>query len=291
MVIVRAGTVVWLAAMVGCWPVVARAESPGGLSKPEPVIGLTMPFRESVLSAIQPGRLAQIAAPEGSTVKSGDLIFALDDGGQAVRAQMAAADAASTLDIELAEARWEQAQRDLERIQRIAESSGQDFATRKELDDALSTERIRAVELRMARFVHEQHRLAAQREQRAAEQFRVPAPFDGYVGEYLKELGETVNESEAVVTLAQLDPLLVSLDCPFQLAPAVKIGDQVKVSPVDANWPARDGVVSFISRVGDGGSQTLRVKVRVDNADQRWLAGMKVSAEFSPAVRSATRVP
>lgn len=291
MVTIRAGKVVLLAALATWWPMIVRAELPGGLSNPEPVIGLTMPFRESVLSAIQPGRLAHIAAPEGSTVKAGDLIFALDDGGQAVRAQMAAADGASTLDTELAEARWEQAQRDLERIRRIAESSGQDFATRKELDDALSAERIRAVELRIARFVHEQNRLAAQREQRAAEQFRVPAPFDGYVGEYVKELGETVNESEAVVTLAQLDPLLVSLDCPFQLAPAVKVGDRVKVSPVDAKWPARDGVVSFISRIGDGGSQTLRVKVRVDNADQQWMAGMKVSAEFPAAVRSAARVP
>ena len=274
-----------------CWAVcaAARAAPPSTPLPSEAVVGLTLPSRQSTLSAIQPGRLARIAAPEGSAVKAGELVFALDDGGQEARTLMAEADAASTLDIELAEARWEQAQRDLERIRHISETSGQDFASRKELGDGLSGERIRAVELRIARFVHEQNKLAAQRERRMLEQFRVHAPFDGYVAQYVKELGETVNESEAVVTLAQLDPLLVSLDCPLHFAATLRTGDRVKVSPTDERWSPREGVVSFISRVGDGGSQTIRVEATVENADQSWISGMKVSAEFSPRARSATR--
>lgn len=253
----------------------------------EPVVGITAPFRQATLSVIQPGRMARLAASEGSTVKAGELIFSLEDGGQEARALMAEADAASTLDVELTQARWERARRDLERIQEIAEASGQDFATRKELGDAVSEERIRRVELRIAEFLHAQHALAARRERQALEQYRVLAPFDGYVTQYLKDCGETVNENEAVVTLAQLDPLIVMLDCPLRLAATVAVGDRVRVHPVDESWPIREGVVSFANRVADGGSQTFRVKLTVDNADQRWIAGLKVTAEFTAPNRSA----
>ncbi len=269
--------------------ILSRAAEPDGPIRPGVVVGITTPSRQATLSAVQPGRLIRIAASEGSTVKAGALVFALDDGGQEARALMAEAEATSTLDIELSQARWEQAHRDLVRIQRIADASGQDFASRKELADALSAEGIRGVELRIARFVHDQDRLAAQRERRTLEQFRVLAPFDGYVTRYLKELGETVNESEPVVALAQLDPLMVPLDCPLNFAPTLKVGDRVRLHPADDRWPVREGVVSFANQVGDGGSQTFRVKVTVDNADQLWIAGIKVTAEFSTGDRPAAR--
>jgi|CXWL01.1.fsa_nt_gi RND family efflux transporter MFP subunit len=281
----------WLAGALVLWPtgVISPAVEPDGSARPQAVAGITTPSRQATLSSVQPGRLTRIAATEGTIVKTGDLVFALDDSGQESRALMAEAGAASTLDIELAQARWEQAHRDLERIQLIADSSGQDFASRKELSDALSAERIRGVELRIARFVHEQDKQTAQLERRTLEQFRAVAPFDGYVTRYLKELGETVNESEPVVTLAQLDPLTVPLDCPLHLAPALKVGDRVRVRPADDRWPVREGVVSFASRVGDGGSQTFRVEVTVDNADQLWIAGIKVAAEFNTGDRPAAR--
>lgn len=271
--------------LLGSLPnVVGDVQEPAG---PETVAGITAPIRQATLSAIQPGRLACIVAAEGSTVRAGELVFSLDDGGQEARAQMAEAEAASTLDIELTEARWEQARRDLNRIQRIAEASGQDFATQKELADAQSTERIRGVELRIARFVHGQNQLAARRERRTLEQFHVYAPFDGYIAQYVKEQGETVNENEGVVTLARLDPLMVPLDCPLHLAPRVRVGDRVRVRPTDPRWPERDGAVAFASRIGDGGSQTFRVKVTVDNTDGAWMAGMKVTVEFGSVKRSA----
>ncbi len=102
-----------LLSVMVCWAVCAAARAaPPSVTRPtESVVGLTMPSRQSTLSAIQPGRLVRIAAPEGSAVKAGEVVFALDDGGQEARTLMAEADAASTLDIELAEARWEQAQR------------------------------------------------------------------------------------------------------------------------------------------------------------------------------------
>jgi multidrug efflux pump subunit AcrA (membrane-fusion protein) len=119
-----------------------------------PVVGLTAPSRQATLSAIQPGRLSRMAATEGSPVNEGDLVFELDDGGQEARTLMAEAEAASTLEIELAEARWEQARRELERVQRLVDAASSDFASRKELADAQSAERIRSVELQLARFAH-----------------------------------------------------------------------------------------------------------------------------------------
>ena len=117
-------------------------------------------------------------------------------------------------------------------------------------------------------------------ERAALTQFQVRVPFDGYVQEHLRHVGETVEKSEGVVLLVQVDPVLVTVDCPLAVAAGVAVGDEFPIRPVDPRWPKRKGTVVFASRVADGGSQTLRLKLAVDNQDAVWLAGLKVVAEL-----------
>jgi multidrug resistance efflux pump len=88
-------------------------------------------------------------------------------------------------------------------------------------------------------------------------EFRLFAPFDGYVFEHLKHAGETVNELEGIVTLVQLNPLKVVVDCPVALAASVAVGDRFRVAPVDRRLSPRVGTVMLTSRTADGGSQTF----------------------------------
>ncbi len=250
------------------------------------VTGMTAPFREAVLASVQPARIASILAEEGALVRESDLIIALDEGIQAARTQIAKASAESSLNIELARSRWVHAKRDLDRLVKL---DGNDFASSKELSDALAKAEIAHIEYEIANFTQSQASRAYERERRILEEYRLRAPFDAYVAEHLKHRGETVDQLEGILRLVQLDPLIVTVDCPLAQMPPIAAGDRFRVRPVDERWRARMGEVLLASRIADGASQTFKVKLSVGNADLGWIAGMKVVVEFKDGANTGKR--
>lgn len=241
---------------------------------------MTAPFQTATLASVQPARIARIAVPEGAMVAQGELVVALEEGVQLARTEIAKAASESTLAVDLAQARWTRAKRDLDRLMRL---HGEDNASSKELTDALADADITRIEYEMANFNQAQAHRAFERESRLLDEFRLQAPFSGYVSQHLKRAGETVDQLEGIVTLVQLDPLEVQVDCPLALAPMLAVGDRFVVTPADSRWPPRAGCVVLASRVADGGSQTFKVKLNVENADAGWIAGLKVVVDFACA--------
>lgn len=207
----------------------------------------------------------------------GEPIFSLADEAQQVRVQIAKAKAETTLAVELARARWEQTRQELERL---ADLHGEANATPKEYSDAVSEETITHLEFEQAQFKHTQDVLAYELEQAKLDELHIRVPFSGYVSRQIKEVGETVDEREFVVTLVQLNPLLVAVDCPLALAPLVHRNARVTVRPMDDHWAPRQGTVTLINAVADAASQTFKVKLTIDNEDGGWTSGMKVTVEF-----------
>jgi RND family efflux transporter MFP subunit len=249
-------------------------------------VGMTSPSRTATLAAVMHARIARIEAKEGTSVAEGDLVVALADGVQAARTEIARAGAESTYDIELAAARREHAQREWERLSKL---HGDDHASSKELNDARTDARTTQLEHQLALFAHEQAARTHERERRILEEYRLRAPFSGYVVRHLKHEGETVDQLEGIVQLVQLDPLHVDLDCPIALAPLVRIGDRPWIRPTDPHWTPRLGTVVLASRVMDAGSQTFRVRLKVPNGDQAWPAGLKVIVDFGTSPRPDER--
>jgi len=253
-------------------------DPPAASRAPRAVVGMTAPFETATLASVQAARIASIAASEGGIVRRGEIVVQLDERVQTARTEMAKANAETNLNIDHARARWERAQRDLERLQKL---HGKDFASTKEMSDALAEEQIARVEYDLAHFNQAQALLAYQREAAMLEEFRLRAPFDAYVVAHLKRPGESVNELEGVISLAQLDPLRVILDCPVEAIATIAEGQRFWVRPADEHLAPRLGTVLLSSRVADGGSQTFRVKLTVENADAAWPAGLKVSVDLS----------
>lgn len=242
------------------------------------VIGITAPRQKSVLASVLPGRIAELPAIEGATVRRGEVVVVLDDSMQMWKTEMARASAESMLEVDLTQQRYERARLDLERL---AHLRGGDSASSKEYRDATVATEIERITFETARFNREQARRAFEREQATLAEYRIRAPFTGYVVEHLKHVGETVDELAGIVVLAQLDPLLVLLDCPLALSGEVHVGDRWSVQPADPRRAPREGAVTLASRVADGASQTFRVKLWVDNEDGEWMAGMRVQVDFS----------
>ncbi len=238
---------------------------------------MTAPNQEATLAAVQPGRIGAVLVAEGQPVSQGDLVFILEDGVQRAQTEIARATAESTLDIDLAAALWERARLELERLEALNKKHSVSI---KELNDARSDEKTTRIEHELAKFEHHQAVLAHRREEETLKEYSARAPFTGYVSEQLKYVGETVEESEGVVTLVQLDPLKVLVDCPIDLAPHIRTGDQVLVRTADLHQSQRWGTVTLASRVADGASQTFKVKINVPNEGAEWLSGLKVNVDL-----------
>ncbi|UCD30160.1 MAG: efflux RND transporter periplasmic adaptor subunit [Planctomycetota bacterium] len=255
----------------------------------EVITGITIPQMEATMAALQPGRIERIEVKEGILVKKDDLLVALDDGLQRIRTEIAKARSQFTLDIKRAQTRMEEAQRELERFIDLA---SRDIASKKELNQTKLISDITSIEYKIAEFEHEQAIREYQQQKLLLEQRYIRAPFNGYVSKLLRHLGENVEEHEDILTLVQLNPLVVLIDCPLKLAYQIRIGDKVPVRPVDSHWLPRIGEVILVDRVANPGSQTFKVKLLVDNEDSSWIAGLKVEVDFSKRLaRQATSQP
>lgn len=236
-----------------------------------PIIGMTEPHETVVLASIHQGVISAVAVHEGDEVRRGQEIVLLDDSAQRKRTEIAQAAAESTLDVELARCTLEQAERELQRIQNLADSTSP-----KELNDARTAAETARLAHRIAQLEHDQALRRHESERLQLDELRLRAPFNGYVREIHKHAGAAVDELEPIVTLVQLDPLVVAADCPLTLAHQIAVGQEVLVRPMDARWKPRVGRVALASRVADPASQTFRVKIEVANEDGGWMAGLKM---------------
>ncbi len=248
---------------------------------PNEVAGITSPYRTATLAALRPSRIIRLEVTEGQVVQRGELLAVLDDGVQRVRAETAKADAESLLDIELARTRMRQASADLKRLRHLnIEASATDRELGKSETEAETARLVHEV----AKFEHQQAAREYRHQQLMLERLHVRAPFSGYIAEVFREIGETVTEAEAILRIVQLDHLEISVDCPLEMAHAVRVGESVHVRPTDPQWEPRNGQIVFASRVADAGSQTFKVKLVVDNGDAGWRSGLKVLVDFASSV-------
>ncbi len=173
---------------------------------------------------------------------------------------------------------------EFERVQSL-DARGQATVDELRLTQSIATER--RIEFQLAEF---RRKLAGHDhalQQAVLTQFSITAPFDGYLAERLKDVGDSVELPEPVLVLVRLDPLYVDFDCPLSLAKQIRSDEEITIRASDPRTPQRTGRVMHILRVADAASQTTKVRVCVSNADGSWIAGMKVWADFAtPATRS-----
>ncbi len=242
------------------------------------VSGITRPHQDATLASIQPARVTRLIVSEGQLVEEGELLVVLDDGVQRVRTEKAEADAASTIVIELAAVKMEQSSRDLERIRKLG---GDDSASSKELYDARAIADTARLRFEEAKFRREQAVRDHEFQRLLLERLLVRAPFAGYVAKTFKAPGESVWQAEDLIRIVALNPLDVSIDCPLSAAHTIEVGSRFAVLPDDPRWEPRTGEVVFASSIIDPASQTVRIKLRIDNENGGWIAGMKVRVSFA----------
>ncbi|BDW94627.1 MexH family multidrug efflux RND transporter periplasmic adaptor subunit [Thalassospira tepidiphila] len=100
------------------------------------------------------------------------------------------------------------------------------------------------------------------------------APFDGIVGIPQVEAGDRVDSSTAIVTLDNIESILVDFEVAETRFDNVRPGQSVRVETWSLPGEEFTGVVESIGSRIDPESRTFAVRARVPNPNSRLLAGM-----------------
>ena len=147
----------------------------------------------------------------------------------------------------------------LEEAEREADSSRWKLTQARELADVRKLELLRAVE--------------------QLNQKSIRAPFDGFVLDTFKHDGEYVEE-QAILRLAQLNPLVIEAIVPMENFGKIKKGMLAEILPEILTDEKLTGQVRIVDRIGDTASNTFGVRLHLPNPENRIPAGLKCIVKF-----------
>ena len=198
--------------------------------------GQTAGSRETEVRARVPGIVQRRLFEEGSTVKAGAALFQIDPAN--LQTQVASTDAT----IAIAEARLNQAKRDMARLAPlIAEKA----ISQKEFDDSKSAVESAEASVKQARAQGSEAKLNLG-------YTRVTAPIGGITGTAAKADGSLVNSTDMLTTIVQVNPIYVNF--------SVSEGDMLKL-----NKQLSSGQVAVPGKKSNNGSVAFAVKVKLSD--------------------------
>jgi RND family efflux transporter MFP subunit len=243
--------------------------------------GFTEPIRKLDLIPPEPGIIANLSIHEGDRVKKDQLLGSLDCDTQRVALKIAQNNAAAhgRLDSAMAERdlrRWRLAK--LQKLRREG-NANEEEVTRMASELTVAEANVLAAAEQHAADVLEAERIASTIERRV-----MRSPFDGVVTRIFREEREFVGSNNSpVMTIMQPDELRVTFTIPTALAARLKPNQKVALAfPTTGQRAA--GVVEFISPVTEAESDTVRVKVLIDNKEGKYRCGVRCAINLPRAV-------
>lgn len=213
------------------------------LHEPEILLrGATEAKRLVDLRAETSGRILEILVPEGTVVEAGTPLAQLDP---AERAAL----------LKQAEALRAQRQIEYDAAVKLSEKG-----YRAETDLAAAAAALQAAQAEVEAATVE------------LENTRLVAPFAGLVERHLMKPGAYADHGDAVVRLAELDPLLVVAYADEQEILALNPGDEGQARL--RNGRVLPGRITFVAAVGESETRTFRVELSLDNPDYALPAGI-----------------
>lgn len=259
--------------------------------------GYVVAQRKAAVSSKSTGRLAFLGVEEGSRVKKGQILATLEN------EDLVAARDQVVSQIKESEANLLSAQAELTdatlQYRRFKDLVARDLVSRQDYDTAVARyDKAKAgVALAQARIRVTQAALA--NAQAALEYSYIRSPFDGVVttkfaevGEVVAPFGAAVNARAAVVTMADLNSLMVEADVAESNLDRVKVGQPGEIT-LDAIPHKRfAGEVHMIVPTADRAKATVLTKVKFLEFDDRILPEMSAKVAFlSKPLETGERQP
>jgi len=247
--------------------------------------GYVVAQRKAAVSSKSTGRLVYLGVEEGSRVKKGQILASLENEDLEASRNLAAAQVKEAqANLETAQAELVDARLQYERYKTLV---AKDLVARQDYDTAVARyDKAKAgVGAAQAHIRVSQAGLA--NAQAALEYTYIRSPFDGVVttkyadvGEVVAPFGAAANARAAVVTMADLDSLMVEVDVAESNLDKVRPEQPCEIS-LDAIPDRRfPGQVHMIVPTADRTKATVLTKVKFLESDDRILPEMSAKAAF-----------
>lgn len=261
----------------------AEAEVPYTVTLP----GRAIAFQQTAIRPQVGGEILEIAYDPGQPVSAGDLLFRIDP--ETLAAALAAAEAS----VAGAEASLTQAQNTVTRYRRL-EGSGVSAVERANAE----------VALKQAEAALAAARAAREADQLALDRTEIVSPIDGMAEVPQVSVGDlvTANQSEALTTITQLDPIYVDVSQSsaeiLRNRAKVNAGQLIRTGEVQTRLTLETGedyhglghVVSPGITVSPT-TGTVPFRLRFDNPDRLILPGQFLRVEMTLGTTRAVLVP
>ncbi len=280
-----------LAGAVICLGVVLPAQNLSAQVSGE-VLGYLEPVRSIELEFLDAGRIQTIHVEEGVMVSAGDALVSLDNRVLESQLSIAKVQAESEASIEMATAELSVSSERYTKLSRLR-SSG----TAHTSEVARAKADLTAAKARL-QIAEEEKRVAELRQEEIQAQIDrriLTSPISGVVLEINRDVAESASNprqggEESLVRIAQIDQLELTVHVPARKLGRVEIGSKLPISissPDDPSKPIMaDGEVTFVSPVIDPSSETVRIKLILDNSNGDLKSGSHAKISFdSFAVR------
>ena len=218
------------------------------------------------------GRIERIQVEEGEQVVAGALLARIEAQVQEARLRLARTAAEAQGATERAEIVVEQAQSLLERIEAAREKGAAQAweltQARQALDLVLADQRIGAETAEQLRGQYEL-------EKAMLSKFSMKAPFDGTILQVFVDRGELVDAQMTVVEIGNLKRLKATAFVPVDWLDVLAKGAMIGASLQATGEEVETKIVSIDPRI-DPASQSVRIRLELDNTDQNILAGSSI---------------
>ena len=247
--------------------------------------GYVVAQRKAAVSSKSTGRLVFLGVEEGSRLKKGEILATLENEDlEAARNQ--AASQIKEAEAQLAQARAELTDAGLQH-RRYRELVAKDLVARQDFDTAVARLDKAKAGVAAAQARIKTNRAALTNAQASLEYTFIRSPFDGVVtvkyaevGEVVAPFGSAANARAAVVTMADLNSLMVEADVAEANLDKVRLGQPCEIS-LDAIPDKRfASQVHMIVPTADRSKATVLTKVKFLEHDDRILPEMSAKVAF-----------
>ena len=222
------------------------------------------------------GVIDSILVRRGDTVQKGKLVATLSSGPERAALELAVSRSKMQGELKSAQARVEITRKKWERA---AELEKKNFVSADARDEAEAEYHLAKEQLRAARENRRLAELEVKRTKEVLAQRFIRSPVDGVVVEVLLRPGELMssNQKDAIMRIAEVDPLNVELVLPVSQYGRVHVGQFAEVLPEEPVGGRYRAQVEVVDRVVDAASGTFGVRLRLPNPGNRIPAGIKCS--------------
>ncbi len=239
----------------------------GAIAEVSGVEAVTRPSKDVTIAFLRSGRIATMPVKVGAKVQEGQIVAELEDSAEQIQVKQLKLKSEDQTLVRARQASLDQAKVELKKIKKAFKTGA---STELEVERAVLQVTMAKAELDLAEFQLTLAKLQYEEAKAQADRMKLKSPANGTVEAIMIDAGEAVDmQMKPVMRIVQIDPMWIDTPVPLLQGKKLLPGGDALVDFDFGDKETRKGKIVHVSSVADPASETLWVRVEVQNASMR----------------------